>query len=707
MQKVTAYGHQAVLDPVVAALQRFGALQVTTRVEEMPSTSDLVDEERLRVLEECAGRADFVRDFLKRFHEPDVKFGSFVSEKFHLTEDEFLALEADEEFHALYEECQTVSGRLAEVAREIGGLQAVVAHLEPWLELTIPIHDLVGTRSVALVTGTVPATKSIEIREQLREAATDLSVAELGTAGNRQAWVVMVHEEHHEEVRNLLVLADFEEVGFDGLEDRPVEESDRAKAELERLADEEDELVSRATELEAHFGGAVALSEALAARRAAIHVRKDFASTEATFVVEGWVKRSDVPGLEGALADFDHVDVEARDAAEDEEPPTALENPRWLRPFEVLTDLYGRPAYDDFDPTPLMAGFFFLFFGMCIGDFGYGLTLMAVAWLIKHRLDVADGVKRFMDLLMYGGLSSAVVGVVTGSYFALQTDQLPGFLRALIILEPLEELTTLLLFTIALGVIHVMFGTVIQIVRRLRQGDIQAAVLDEASTVLLWLAVPLAVLVPDALAPGLILAFGVTTLMKGHVVVAPLAEDVPSWDRALGWVWVASLVAWLVAWAFGAPSVVAYGVLAVTVVGLAARTVRKGVIGVLAGAYETFNVLTGYVSDFLSYTRLAALGLASILVGWVMNIMAGMMPTSGVMAIVGILFAALILIGGHSLNLAINLLGAFVHPLRLQFVEFFTKFYEAGGVTYTPFGFGTRSLVLHREPVQEEGGTGS
>lgn len=706
MRKVTAFGHQVVLDDVVHALQQAGVLEITTAAEDEPADVHLVDVALLHRLEEHSARAEFVRDFLGRHREPDIPFSSFISEKFHLDEDRFLELEHDEAFSELYEETESISARIADIDRERGRLEERCEALRPWTGMHMQIEALHSTDQVSLLAGTVPTQKAVEIREQLRAELDELSVEELPTEGRRQAWVLMVHRDHVEALRRALSVLEFEEARFEGLHDYPAEELADAEERLRRLSAEDDVLVARATGLaEHHYGEAVALAEAMATRRAAASVSDSFASTQRTFILHGWVREDDVGELESAISGFEDVDLELADPDPEDRVPVALSNPRWLQPFEVLTDLYGRPRYGDVDPTPLMAGFFFLFFGLAIGDLGYGLSLAAAAWLIKHRLDVAPGVKKFMDLLMYGGAASMLVGVLTGSYFAIETDQLPRFLRALVILRPIDEVTALLVFTVLLGVVQVLFGVTVQTYRLWRDDAGPAAIAAEASTMLLWASIAVVALAPGTVRWALTLGLGAVVLIKGDVFTAPARTGAVAWDRTWGYVWIAVAVAWLVVLALGGPSWVAW-ILVGTSLGLvASKAVRASFLGVLGGMYESFNTVTGQLSDFLSYTRLAALGIASVLVGQVMNILAGLMPMDGAAAIIGILGAVLILVVGHAFNIVISLLGAFVHPLRLQFVEFFSKFYEGGGEVHRPFGYETKALVLRRRTAREEGGT--
>jgi V/A-type H+-transporting ATPase subunit I len=371
------------------------------------------------------------------------------------------------------------------------------------------------------------------------------------------------------------------------------------------------------------------------------------------------------------------------------------------------------------DPTPLLAPFFLLFFGICIGDVGYGLMLIAGAYLIKNRLDVAPGVKRFMDLLMLGGASAMIIGVVTGSYLAIDTEQLPQFLQSLALINPMDQLTQFLIIMIGLGVVQVFFGVLVAAYDAARRGDASSAVNDQLSTLLLAVMITVAVVVPGAASWAIVLGLGTVMLMKGHAIEAALVNaELPTWERMAGGAWVVAFIGWLTSLAFGGPALVGWAFLGLSAVGLFASTgVRRSVVALLGGVYAVYS-MTGFLSDILSYSRLAALGLSSMLVGSVFNLLAGLvwsgsapMFAKGGFSLVGgvliVVMASLIFVVGHVFNVVINLLSAFVHPARLQFVEFFSKFYEGGGRGYAPFGYRTKALVLHAQGVQQEGGTES
>ncbi len=658
MHKVSVIGHQSVIETVVERLQRAGVMQVTrTEIPDRELPGIEPDTDRLHDIEARVANAQFVRDFLGRFHTNDQAFGTFISEKIHISEADFDALEADAAFRSLYEECAAISDRLGLIERERARLRDQIDELAPWLDLRLQIEGLKGTEHVVLFAGVVPLSSAAEIRQALRDVVEEVSVAEVGRDARREAWVVMAHRDVLEDVRGTLALTTFQEARFACLSDYPAEESARAQERVVLLDNEEVDLLERAAKLsKASFKRVSALVQALLSELDAVEVRESFASTERTFLVSGWVTEERKHALIEALASIgSEIDLTLSDPVAEDVVPVELKNRRLLQPFEVLTDLYGRPTYHDVDPTPLLAGFFFLFFGMCIGDVGYGLMLGAGAWYIKTKLDVAPGVRKFMDLLLAGALASILWGILTRSYFAMSAEKLPGFLLYEPVLDPLPDLVLLLAFSVALGVVHVSLGVIVNMYRSIKVGDWAAAVQDDASSLLFFASVGVGVAVPAILGPVLLAGFVIATLLKGHVIEYLVAGRIP---RAL-----------------------------------------LGIGGGLLGMYG----MVGYASDFLSYTRLAALGLASLMVGDVMNRLAEL--ASGAPWGIGLLAAALILIVGHTFNVVINLLGAFVHPTRLQFVEFFGKFYEGGGRPFAPFSRRTKQLVLHPSPGEQEGGS--
>ncbi len=721
MLKVTVLGYRPVMDEVVDALQHAGAVEIVAQPLEMESEEVPSDDERRRVLDEYSADAHFVRDFLGRYHVNEQPFSAFIMEKHHLTQQEFAAIEPDAALLEIYRQCEEISDKLASLERERARLKSLVADLAPWAGVHVQISSLHGTQHAALFTGTVPGSDAAAIRQTLRDVSPYVSVDEYGAEGTRAAWIILVHRCCLDDVRSALAATGFQEVTFPGLSNYPVEEAAIATDRIEALAVEEQDLVERATELsDEYYARSVATAEAIDTGLDALMVRGNFGRTERTFVIHGWARASRRDDVAAALAPLEaDLDVSFSEPQADDSPPVELDNPWFIKPFETLTDLYGRPSYRELDPTPILAPFFLIFFGICVGDVGYGAMLMAGAFLIKTRLDVAPGVKKFMDLLMLGGGMAMVIGALTGSWFALPT--VPAVLLTVKVLDPLKQLTLFLIVTVALGVTQVFFGVLVAAYDAARNGDRSGAINDQLSTIFFFVMIAVAAAVPGASGWAIVVGLGVAILMKGHSLEVAFSDpELSVVQKAAGGVWLGLLVAWLAMVAFGGPvSLVFWVFLAVSVVGLAfSKGVRKGVVAFFAGLYGVYG-LSAFIGDILSYTRLAALGLSGALVGFVFNIMSGMVWSAalplfgkGVGGIVGgvlvLVIAAAIFLVGHVFNVVINLLGAFVHPARLQFVEFFSKFYEGGGRAFNPFRFHTKSVVLSAgRPARQEGGAAS
>ncbi len=722
MSRVEVVGYQPVLDDVLDALQRVGVVQIESAPEEMATSALDPEDERFRRLEEYAADAHFVRNFLGRYHASTQPFSTFVSEKTHVPLDEFARLDPSYELRHLYQQCVDIADRIAAGKREKVRMEHLVRDLEPWLGVHLQISHWRGAEHVALMTGTVPSNDSERIRAMLREASPLASVAEYGGVGLRQAWIVLAHRSELETIRAALAATQFVEVAFPGLSDYPAEESARATDRIGEIVPAIAAAESAARKLaDEHYSHAVTIDEAIDGERIAAHVLERVGRTERAFALTGWVRASLVEELRAALAPWhESLDVETRDPRTDEDPPVELDNPRILKPFELLTDLYGRPSYRELDPTPLIAPFFLLFFAICISDVGYGAMLIAGSWLIKTKLDVAPGVKRFLDLMMIGGAGAMAVGVAFASYFAIPVESLPPFLRALQLLDPLSQLPTFLVAVIVLGVVQVFFGVGIAAYDAFRRGDAADAISEQLSTIFLFAMIAVCAWGYSSGAPlvgrfALVIGLIATMLMQGRTITAALGRsDVPVWDRAIGWAWLGGMLAWSVSLAVGGPGFFLWIVSGVTLAGLfVSRTVRRSVVSLLGGAYAVYG-MSSFLGDILSYSRLAALGLSGALVGMVFNILAGLVwePVGGLWASGGFgllggavvaLLAGAVFVFGHVFNVVINLLGAFVHPARLQYVEFFSKFYSGGGRALVPFRFATRSVVLDAGSVRQEG----
>ncbi len=395
-----------------------------------------------------------------------------------------------------------------------------------------------------------------------------------------------------------------------------------------------------------------ALSDYMLWQRERHDVRSGAHRSRNVLVYEGWCPHDAYDALVRALADRTPLaSLERIAPADGEQPPVEIANKPIVRPFETITRLYGMPGARDVDPTPYLAGFFFVFFGFCLTDVGYGAVLAALTGYMLWRYRVAPTIKPMLQLLFLGGIASLIAGLFFGGYFGADMAHMPQWLRAIQVFDPIANPIPVFLFALALGVVHVMVGLIVAIVRGVQYGEGRAAVLDHAP----WLALFVALII-----------FGAAQL---SLIALPHAV----------WGVYAALALIVVTQGRTAPSL--------------PGKVFKGVTSL----YDSVS----YFADILSYSRLLALGLATSALAFAINLIAGMVAgPAGERTIVGLFFAGVVLVVGHLFNLAINAFGAFIHSARLQFVEFFGKFLTGTGRPFAPWRRAQRYVLV--EDAQQD-----
>ncbi len=344
---------------------------------------------------------------------------------------------------------------------------------------------------------------------------------------------------------------------------------------------------------------------------------------------------------------FDSMDVyyTHEPATKEDNPPIKLHNNWFARNFEVLTGMYGMPVYDEFDPTPVLGPFFMLFFAMCMGDAGYGIVLMLIALYMKLKMQDSSLGKMYRLIGFLGGMTF-FVGLFLGTFFGmsiLSASWAPAWLKAICIDGwfpdgKIAGFPVQMVLAVAIGVFHICLAMIIKTINFTKRFGF-------SKTVGTW---------------------GWTTLIVGGIIVIALGMTEVLSAEAFKWVIIAlAAVSGLAIFIFNTPG-------------------RNPLVNIGSGLWDTYNMVTGLLGDVLSYIRLYALGLAGGMLGNAFNIM-GTMILNIPVPVVNWIFSIVILIFGHVLNLAMSCLGAFVHPLRLTFVEYFKNSgYEGAGAKYNP-----------------------
>ena len=524
--------------------------------------------------------------------------------------------------------------RLGEIESERTKNEALRASLAPWLAVDAPLDSTDGVLS--LLFGTVGATVTDDALRALSDSLSGLLTWQQASSDKMLRYLLIAcHKSVKEQALSALRELGFSTVSFRGLCGTAEENDKKLEAALAALESERREIERR---VEGLGGKRETLLEA--SDRAAILLRREEAKsrlieTDKVFLLEGWLPADRCTALEKALEPFTCA-VETREPAEDEYPqvPVQLRNNKLTRPLNMVTEMYSLPAYGTLDPNPLMAPFFILFYGIMMADMGYGLLMMIASVIIgkKYRPKGTSG--ELFSLLGLCGLSTFIVGALTGGFFGDFLTQLvaivsPGTVFALPkLFDPLDDLTMILIGSMALGLVQIITGMAISLIEKCRRKKFLDAFFEEITWWIVFLGIALAVLKKGTA----VLYLGCALVLLGPIV------------QGKGW-------------------------------------------GKLTGVFgSVYNHVTGYFGDILSYTRLMALMLAGSVIAQVFNMLAAMPGNVVAFLIISML--------GNAMNFGLNLLGCYVHDLRLQCLEFFNKFYVDGGKPFRPMTLDTEYVDL-------------
>jgi len=379
-------------------------------------------------------------------------------------------------------------------------------------------------------------------------------------------------------------------------------------------------------------------------------------------LLTGYIRVRDVERLQTTFAkEFPESVIVLEDPAADEDVPVSLSLPKVMRPLSLLVEMFGLPPYRSFDPTPYLHVNFYLFFGICFSDVGYGLMLIATSLYIIKRTKQYQGVADFGRILLMGGISTVIFGALLGSWFGdLYQPKYLGEGNLLLrvqsvfaVLDPVSKTIHALLIALFIGVLNQFFGIGLRMYGALRTGDWKSALFDG----FFWFLT----------LPGLL------------VLVSKLFINTPQ--------------------ALFHTGLALFGAGALGLILTQGRDLKSPVGRILGGIVSLYGIvgsygITAFIGDVLSYCRLLALGLTTSIVGTTFNMLGGLMKD---IPYAGIFLFILIIVVGHLFNFVISLLGAFVHSMRLIFVEFFGRFYDAGARPFRPLGFDSPLCEMKKE----------
>jgi len=693
MKDLTILVHKDHTQEVVDSLQEEGIVEIDS-VDRDEDVKELVEEKNIpeiitdftdyemklssiidifeRVEEEGGGT---IKDFLNPPEPEKVERGK--------TSLDDLFEEVDDLLEENGKEIKKLNSKFMEIKDNIAELKEKEKALKTIIDIDIELSSLGESSFSVLRLG------KTDRPVELKKALDDVDSAFFSKTGETEEESLILTGAYLGEKKkyeSALREGDFRRLRLEDLEGDPKEALASVKEDLTKLEDRQDSLVDELIEYKDEWEKRYrVLREELNIYRSKKEIVQNFGSTKKTSVIKAWAEEDKVDEVEDIVSDSadGHAEVVDEEPADPDEVPISLDNPKPIKPFELLTKMFAPPRYDEVDPTVIVAPAFVLFFGLMLGDFVYGLIIaIGAVVMIKGPGKVEKGIKNFGWIMFATGLSTIFFGLSQGGYMGPGRDDYHNLLgrfgiEAPALLETLEGDGPLILLIISLviGITYINVGLVLQLIQHIKRKNYKRIILENASW---WLLQPAA-----------------------FILIAPMM---------LG--------------GLTFPSTVNYAAYAIGAGGLILLALRaKGL---------SFFELTGFLGDFLSFSRILALGLATagiaLTVNVITDLVAGadvgmlivwpllaigvlvalyghikkesnkMTGIGGVLIILGAMglvdpsypffvLALLVFFAGHMINLALQGLGSFVHSLRLQYVEFFGYFFEGGGNEFEPFKF--------------------
>lgn len=654
MKKLSVIGIKDEKKQLIKDLMDLGVVEITdgsTKLHDEDWSKLVVrdgDEETVAKYDEWISKAVAARNILAEHSKLDVPM--FGRRKIVTRKEYDEKLQQVEKFEKEAEDIIGLNNKLQDAYAEENAAVALKASLLPWTGYKLPLEETETERLKLRLGVLLPTTDSEKLKEQLASEGLECEVEELGEDAQQKYISLWFFKEDENSVMEIAKACGYSNASLGNLTGTVQENIDGADQHVSELAEIKDNLIEQIKACAGAQEDLEYLHDINVVRRDEAKVRSKLLDTDTAFTFDGWVPAAAEGALEAMLQKYTCY-FETEEPSEDEEDvPVQLKHNKFFTPIEFITGMYSLPNFHEVDPTSIYAIFYIIFFGIMFGDVGYGILLVIGTWIALHKGKLYEGsAYKLMKVLFYSGFSSIFWGIMFGSFFG---DLIPVvantfFGKTVTInplwLDPAKEPMIFLVFSCGLGVVHLFVGMGIKAYEEIKAHQY----IEMLKDVVAWYLIVLGLI---------LLLFGST--------VSPAAPGIGKWMAIVG-----------VAMAFVLPFITNQGI-------------SKGL-----GIWDLYSGITGNLSDILSYSRLLGLGLASTSIAQVFNFLASM----GGKGVVGVVMFIVVGLLGHSLNFAINALGAFVHSCRLQYVEFFGRFYEGGGRQFDPFDKETKYINVVEE----------
>ncbi len=639
MKKATIIALQSEKEILTKALQEFGGLHMLDIREEVSEHEDIklskgdvlqgedaADE--VNRLEARLSQVKYALEFIKRFGT--IKKSMFAP-KVEVDEDSYIRYLQDEpKINQIVDSCREIDSKFAELKSKETKTQNTISQLLPWKDLDMRLEEIKASRYTIMSIGFVASKYTDDFKAALNSIDEKVYIETISIGRENTYMLIVCHTDIEDNVVQSMKQFGWSKVAFNDITGTPAENIKKLNDELRNIESVRNSLAEKGKELIDNNEYLEIMHDILSIERDKKDVTSNFVKTEKTVLISGWIPEKVTNDLEAAIAKItESYSLEFQEPREDELYPTLLDNPSFAQPVEFITDQYSIPSSKGVDPNIIMAPFFIMFFGLMVSDAVYGILVATISALLLLKIKPQGNFKKLVGLMALGGAATAFWGIMFGGW-------LGGMIRIpAIMFDPLQEPFAMIGLCVGMGILHLFVGMGLQAYKNIRNGNVLDAVFDQGFWYLLLIGI-------------LMLALPATAIIGKYMAITGAAGLVLTQGR----------------------------------------TEKNIIKRLLSGVLSLYNI-TGFLGDALSYLRLFALGLATGVIGQVINSMALMLGGT----IIGSIIMVIVLIFGHTFNIGINVLGAYVHSSRLQYVEFFSKFYEGDGIQYNPFRIKTKFIV--------------
>ncbi|WP_139905215.1 V-type ATP synthase subunit I [Clostridium thermarum] len=649
MNKFTLLAFESMRDKILEELQKFEGVEFINlqREELLEENQHLKDLDKDAVLsdytkyEENLSKLKFAIEFLRNYVPPKSALKAIKEGKREMTYSELKNKVESSNWLELYSEVKEKDQRIAAIDSEISKNKTEIEGLQPWSPLDVSFEDLKSTKYFSIFIGSVAKETEQPMLNELKETVGQVYTEIVNRDNKNTYFIVVAHKEKKEELLETLKRFGFSQLTV-SYTASPLEVISGLEDEISALTEEKSKIVEEVKAYEdklAIFEMAYDYYSSILLR---MEAPKNFLKTGRVVAIAGWNTAESNEELERvikeALGDNYYLAFEEVEEKDIEDVPIKLKNNLVAKNFENITEMYSMPRYNEIDPTPLLAPFYLVFFGMMVADAGYGALIFLGTLLIKALFNLDEGKKNMMDFFFWLSIPTMVFGVIFGSFFG-------DIIKLTPIIDPINDITKVLILSVGMGVVQIFFGLGIKAYMLIRNGDILGAIYDVAS----W----------------------IITLIGGGLFLG------------------GSMIGLSAAAINGGKYAMIAGMLLIVL--FSGRHIKNYGVRIGSGLYALYGV-TSYIGDLVSYTRLMALGLAGGQLANALNLIIRMFPGWAILVLGPILFILF-----HIFNIFLSLLGAYVHTCRLQYVEYFSKFYEGGGRAFSPFKMINNYVQIKRD----------